>query len=75
MKYSHLCFLTGSCSNDSCPYRHVHVDPDSTVCESFLRGYCADGNEVLLVFASNVLMFRLMLFRIGFCYSARKISV
>lgn len=38
--------FTGSCSNESCPYRHVNVDPDSVVCESFLRGYCAEGNEV-----------------------------
>ncbi|KAL0314367.1 UNVERIFIED_CONTAM: Zinc finger CCCH domain-containing protein 7 [Sesamum angustifolium] len=38
-------FLKGSCSNENCPYRHVNVNPDSTVCESFLRGYCADGNE------------------------------
>ncbi|KAL0360284.1 UNVERIFIED_CONTAM: Zinc finger CCCH domain-containing protein 7 [Sesamum radiatum] len=38
-------FLKGSCSNENCPYRHVNVNPDSTVCDSFLRGYCADGNE------------------------------
>lgn len=38
--------VAGSCSNESCPYRHVNVDPDSPVCESFVRGYCADGNEV-----------------------------
>nr|GMD89970.1 Zinc finger CCCH domain-containing protein 7 [Ipomoea batatas] len=38
-------FLQGLCSNESCPYRHVNVNPNSSVCEGFLRGYCSDGNE------------------------------
>ncbi|KAK9096204.1 hypothetical protein Sjap_021701 [Stephania japonica] len=37
--------LTRLCSNESCPYRHVNVNPNASVCEGFLRGYCADGNE------------------------------
>lgn len=63
--------FTGSCSNENCPYRHVHVNPDSSVCESFLRGYCPDGNEVLLVLASNVHKFKMMSSPFRFCYSAR----
>uniref|UniRef100_A0A5B7B3P1 C3H1-type domain-containing protein n=2 Tax=Davidia involucrata TaxID=16924 RepID=A0A5B7B3P1_DAVIN len=38
-------FLQGLCSNESCPYRHVNVSPNASICEGFLRGYCADGNE------------------------------
>nr|GMD91071.1 zinc finger CCCH domain-containing protein 7 [Ipomoea batatas] len=38
-------FLQGLCSNENCPYRHVNVNPNSSVCEGFLRGYCSDGNE------------------------------
>ncbi|KAJ8444418.1 hypothetical protein Cgig2_005940 [Carnegiea gigantea] len=38
-------FLQGSCSNENCPYRHVNVNPKAPVCENFLRGYCAEGNE------------------------------
>lgn len=34
------------------------MNPDWTVCKSFLRGYCADGNEVLFVLAFNILKFR-----------------
>ncbi|KAL2894017.1 Zinc finger CCCH domain-containing protein 7 [Bienertia sinuspersici] len=33
------------CSNEKCPYRHVNVNPKASICESFLRGYCAEGNE------------------------------
>ncbi|KAL2894016.1 Zinc finger CCCH domain-containing protein 7 [Bienertia sinuspersici] len=35
----------GLCSNEKCPYRHVNVNPKASICESFLRGYCAEGNE------------------------------
>lgn len=38
-------FLQGLCSNRNCPYRHVNVNPKASVCEGFLKGYCADGNE------------------------------
>ncbi|XP_028757623.1 zinc finger CCCH domain-containing protein 7-like [Neltuma alba] len=38
-------FLQGLCTNRNCPYRHVNVNPKASVCEGFLRGYCADGNE------------------------------
>ncbi|XP_021760899.1 uncharacterized protein LOC110725738 isoform X2 [Chenopodium quinoa] len=38
-------FLQGLCSNEKCPYRHVNVNPKASICESFLRGYCAEGNE------------------------------
>ena len=39
--------MPGLCSNSNCPYRHVNVNPNASICEGFLRGYCADGNEVL----------------------------
>ncbi|XP_052201142.1 uncharacterized protein LOC127807384 isoform X2 [Diospyros lotus] len=38
-------FLQGLCTNESCPYRHVNVNPNASICEGFLKGYCADGNE------------------------------
>jgi hypothetical protein len=38
-------FLQGICSNEQCAYRHVHVNPNASVCEGFLKGYCSDGNE------------------------------
>jgi hypothetical protein len=41
-------FLAGLCTNLTCPYRHVNVNPKALVCEGFLRGYCADGDEVFL---------------------------
>ncbi|KAF9598807.1 hypothetical protein IFM89_031475 [Coptis chinensis] len=36
-------FLQGLCTNKSCPYRHVNVNPNAPVCEGFLRGYCASA--------------------------------
>lgn len=41
-----LCDLAGLCTNESCPYRHVNVNPRASVCEGFLRGYCEDGDMV-----------------------------
>ncbi|KAI5394360.1 hypothetical protein KIW84_061154 [Lathyrus oleraceus] len=38
-------FLQGLCSNKSCSYRHVNVNPNASICEGFLKGYCANGNE------------------------------
>ncbi|WVZ79299.1 hypothetical protein U9M48_026896 [Paspalum notatum var. saurae] len=38
-------FLQGLCSNTACPYRHVKVNLNAPVCEDFLKGYCADGDE------------------------------
>ena len=52
-------FLAGLCTNKNCPYRHVNVNPKASTCEGFLRGYCADGNEVMF--------FRLHL--INLCFS------
>ena len=40
-------FMTGLCTNRSCAYRHVNVNPKASICGEFLKGYCADGNEVL----------------------------
>ena len=37
--------MAGLCSNRNCPYRHVNVNPKASICEGFLKGYCADGNE------------------------------
>jgi hypothetical protein len=54
---SHRCsaFLAGLCSNTTCPYRHVKVNENAPVCEDFLKGYCADGDEVFMIFARNIL--------------------
>lgn len=38
--------VAGLCTNRNCPYRHVNVNPKASICEEFLRGYCANGNEV-----------------------------
>lgn len=46
--------LAGLCNNRYCSYRHVHVDPNAPICEGFLKGYCADGNEVF-VFGSTLI--------------------
>lgn len=40
-------FPAGLCTNKNCSYRHVNVNPKASTCEGFLKGYCADGNEVL----------------------------
>lgn len=47
MRNSDIDFLAGLCNNQNCPYRHVNVNPKASTCEGFLRGYCADGNEVM----------------------------
>ncbi|KAJ6931849.1 hypothetical protein NC652_015128 [Populus alba x Populus x berolinensis] len=51
-------FLAGLCTNEVCPYRHVRVNPNASICEGFLRGYCADANEVLAysLYSSNFLL-------------------
>ena len=38
-------FLRGLCTNIACPYRHVKVNLNAPVCEDFLKGYCAYGDE------------------------------
>lgn len=44
---NHFCNLVpGLCINENCPYRHVNVNKDASVCEGFLRGYCSDGDKV-----------------------------
>jgi hypothetical protein len=45
--------LAGLCTNESCPYRHVNVNPKAAVCEGFLRGYCVDGDLVSHFFLSG----------------------
>jgi hypothetical protein len=47
----HVCLesLAGLCTNTACPYRHVKVNSKAPVCEDFLKGYCADGDEVSLI--------------------------
>uniref|UniRef100_A0A453T7W3 4Fe-4S ferredoxin-type domain-containing protein n=1 Tax=Aegilops tauschii subsp. strangulata TaxID=200361 RepID=A0A453T7W3_AEGTS len=42
-----ICILAGLCTNTACPYRHVKVNSKAPACEDFLKGYCADGDEVL----------------------------
>ena len=39
-------FLRGTCSNDNCPYSHVNVSKKAEVCEDFLKGFCALGQQV-----------------------------
>ncbi|KAJ6931848.1 hypothetical protein NC652_015128 [Populus alba x Populus x berolinensis] len=53
-----LTFWQGLCTNEVCPYRHVRVNPNASICEGFLRGYCADANEVLAysLYSSNFLL-------------------
>lgn len=41
--------LAGLCTNTACPYRHVKVNSKAPVCEDFLKGYCADGDEVFMI--------------------------
>ena len=36
-------YLRGSCTVDSCPYRHVKVNDKAAVCEEYLRGCCTNG--------------------------------
>lgn len=51
-------FMAGLCTNRDCPYRHVNVNPKAAICEGFLKGYCADGNEVLtnhVYWSANIL--------------------
>ena len=47
----HVCLvlLAGLCTNTACPYRHVKVNSNAPVCEDFLKGYCADGDEVFMM--------------------------
>jgi len=44
-----LVSLAGLCTNTACPYRHVKVNSNAPVCEDFLKGYCADGDEVFMM--------------------------
>jgi len=41
-------FLRGVCTNETCPYSHVYVDPDAEVCPDFLKGYCPKGAKCKL---------------------------
>lgn len=47
----HVCLasLAGLCTKTGCPYRHVKVNSNAPVCEDFLKGYCADGDEVFMI--------------------------
>jgi len=39
-----LHFLRGKCSNSTCRYTHVHVNPSAPVCRDFASlGYCCKG--------------------------------
>ncbi|CAN8312832.1 unnamed protein product [Cochlearia groenlandica] len=38
-------FLQGLCNNETCSYRHVHVNPSAAICDGFLKGYCSDGDK------------------------------
>ncbi|PGH12709.1 hypothetical protein AJ79_04069 [Helicocarpus griseus UAMH5409] len=41
-----LHFLRGRCSNPSCRYAHVHVNPGAPVCRDFaILGYCIKGSS------------------------------
>lgn len=39
-------FLRGKCSNPTCRYAHVRVNPSAPVCKNFATlGYCSDGAD------------------------------
>lgn len=39
-------FLRGKCSNPTCRYAHVRVNPSAPVCKNFaVLGYCNDGAD------------------------------
>ncbi|EFN87523.1 Zinc finger CCCH domain-containing protein 3 [Harpegnathos saltator] len=38
-------FLDGCCTRDACPYLHVKVSSNTSICIDFLQGYCVKGNE------------------------------
>lgn len=40
-------FLDGCCTRDACPYLHVKVSSNTSICIDFLQGYCAKGNKVI----------------------------
>ena len=43
-----LHFLRGNCTNPSCRYAHVHVNPAAPVCRAFATiGFCGEGAECL----------------------------
>ncbi|MCJ1337653.1 hypothetical protein MMC09_002936 [Bachmanniomyces sp. S44760] len=43
-----LHFLRGNCSNPSCRYPHVYINPSAPVCKDFANmGYCAKGANCL----------------------------
>ncbi|XP_011629129.1 uncharacterized protein LOC18424673 isoform X1 [Amborella trichopoda] len=48
-----LYFFESMCTNEKCPYRHVNVNPKASVCDGFLKGYCADGDEVCHILHDN----------------------
>jgi hypothetical protein len=47
----------GLCTNIACPYRHVKVNLNAPVCEDFLKGYCAYGDEVCDAITRYLLIF------------------
>jgi len=38
-------FLQGVCTKESCPYRHVYVNPSADICQDFLKGFCPSGDD------------------------------
>lgn len=39
-------FLRGKCSNPSCRYAHIRVNPSAPVCKNFaVLGYCSEGAD------------------------------
>ena len=63
-----LASLLGLCTNTACPYRHVKVNSNAPVCEDFLKGYCADGDEVFII---SLELYRCLLF---FCTLHRRVG-
>jgi len=41
-------FLKGVCTNLTCPYSHVKVNPRAAICPDFLKGYCPRGTTCKL---------------------------
>ena len=53
-------FLSGDCTKENCPCRHVNVNKDAKVCQEFLNGYCAKGENVYWQFISANICFKWM---------------
>ncbi|CAF4822134.1 unnamed protein product [Pieris macdunnoughi] len=40
-------YLNGICVKDNCPYLHVKLGDQASICKDFLKGYCEKGETCL----------------------------